>query len=568
MGVYRHRALPLAAMVGDGRCTLAVHATALSYSCKQRSTVAAGATPSCMRPQPGSLSVAFRAHTTEEPETALPCKRSRGPQIPRCTSLLHSAGSLHDVAATLAPVHRPVDGHAAPTLLRRFLVVIIACCPSHPVPHATSKVRQCGCAERHSLFTLFTGPSLRHGSTEATKHLSSQMHAFGVRVRTENALPCPALPCPALPCPAPPCPPLPCPALPCPARPCPAPPCDVPCPALPCPALPCPALPCPALPCPAPPCPALPCPALPCPALPCPALPCPALPCPALPCPAPPCPALPCDALPCRALPCPALRCPALPCPALPCPVLPCPALRCPAPPCPTLPCPALPCPALPCPALPCDALPCPALPCPALPCPALPCHALPCPALPCPALGLGLGLGVAFSGETPPLPPYPCVHLHAYLLCYTQSQNLNQAPIPAWLGLAPVSPGSCAMLLCSCLLESLVLRLFVIFVFLLLSGPLPRQMVEGYTVLPMANGLILPSYLGRCGFFRFFLFFIFWYPATSLCPVRLGSGTLLHFGWRCVLLLRPSSPPTTIETAAYVCSLLPHHAYGIRWVH
>ena len=77
MGVYRHRALPLPAKVGDARSTPAVHATALSHPCEQRSTVASGATPSCMRPQPGSMSVAFRAHTAEEPETALPCKRSR-----------------------------------------------------------------------------------------------------------------------------------------------------------------------------------------------------------------------------------------------------------------------------------------------------------------------------------------------------------------------------------------------------------------------------------------------------------------------------------------------------------
>ena len=90
-------ALPIPAMVGDARSTLAVHATALSYPCKQRSTAAAGATPSRMRPQPGSLSVAFRAHTAEEPEIALPCKRSRAlmpaaskglyPEAHRCCTL-------------------------------------------------------------------------------------------------------------------------------------------------------------------------------------------------------------------------------------------------------------------------------------------------------------------------------------------------------------------------------------------------------------------------------------------------------------------------------------------------
>ena len=177
MGVYRHRALPLPAKVGDARNTPAVHATALSHPCKQRSTVAAGATPSCMRPQPGSLSVAFRAHTAEEPETALPCRRSRAlmpaasrgyiqrhiaaalcklrqrhgshrrtrapprtaimyssrdtscivpravPAMPRSgedsdsgrqppgaisrgTSLLHSASSVNDIAATVAQAHR------------------------------------------------------------------------------------------------------------------------------------------------------------------------------------------------------------------------------------------------------------------------------------------------------------------------------------------------------------------------------------------------------------------------------------------------------------------------------
>ena len=65
MGVYRHRALPLPAKAGDARSTSAVHATALSHPCAQRSTVAAGAAPSCMRSVPGSLSVASRAHTAE-----------------------------------------------------------------------------------------------------------------------------------------------------------------------------------------------------------------------------------------------------------------------------------------------------------------------------------------------------------------------------------------------------------------------------------------------------------------------------------------------------------------------
>ena len=77
MVVYHHRAWPLPATAGDARCTPAVHATALSHPCKRQSTAAARATPSCMRLQPGSSSMAFRAPTAAGPETALPCKPSR-----------------------------------------------------------------------------------------------------------------------------------------------------------------------------------------------------------------------------------------------------------------------------------------------------------------------------------------------------------------------------------------------------------------------------------------------------------------------------------------------------------